>query len=526
MIKRVILKIALAGLISFCSLPFYGQDLEKFEIIANNEDDRSAITDTIKSDGFTVGVNKNGGGYITEISIPEIGNTMGAYSQSYGRGGQSSIRDGARGGQYNPTQAGFSDEGGTVCEVVKTTGKIVIPTRGCALFNGDGKFDYTRFENIVSDPSKWRGVPEGYDDNNNSDQDIIDEENLSVVIDGRTFTKQAAEVHSEFDFYCEYENIKTAANLSTPAIRHYFEYRFVRSSTSANAAMKQFNMEALKSAQEWYPEKLSLDISEEHPYGEHPGDLTNVNDITLSWSIRTDVDIWDPPYRYVQDNDGNWETILREGVFRGRSNSYKLRFIIADSDDQNIGHALGFYLPESELNTYNIVGINKTDGSVAYRDDRTTDSFYLDNPRRIEQMSWIGFRSNLNGLIDISNLAPENPGVYEKIRQETIMLYGTPAEIKTAFIQLDNYFATLSTPKYALNNKKEFNMYPNPTNGTVNIALNSSKSAVNIYNVLGLKLLSFSNLNKQILSIPATKIGSSGIYFVQVNNTIKKLIID
>ena len=83
----------------------------------------------------------------------------------------------------------------------------MVPTRGCALFNGDGKFDYTRWENIVPDPI---ALP----DNNNSDEDNIEEENLSVVIDGRTFTKQAAEVHSDFDFYCEYENIKTAANLS------------------------------------------------------------------------------------------------------------------------------------------------------------------------------------------------------------------------------------------------------------------------------------------------------------------------
>lgn len=516
MIKKITCKTALVGLISFCSLSFYGQN---FEVVADNSSDRRMVTDTINSDGFILGVNYNGGGYITEVTLPGLGNTMGIHAQKYGRGGQSSIRDGARGGQYNPTQAGFSDNGGTICEVVKTPGKIVVPTRGCALFNGDGKFDYTRWENIVPDPI---ALP----DNNNSDEDNIEEENLSVVIDGRTFTKQAAEVHSDFDFYCEYENIKTAANLSTPAIRHYFDYRFVRSSTLPNAAMKQFNMTALNAVDEWHPENLSSDISTVFPSGSYPGNTTNLNDISLSWSIRTDVDLWDPPYRYVQQNNGNWITGERDGVFRGRSSSYKLRFIIADSNNENTGHALGFYLPESQINTYNIVGINESNGSEVYRDNRTTDSYYIDNPRRIETMSWIGFRSALTGLIDRSILAPNNPGVYEKIREEAVMVYGTPAEIKTAFDQLDNYYATLSRPKRVVNTKNEFEMYPNPANDTVHIALRAPNATVNIYNSFGIKLLSFENVNKEIISIPVADIGPAGVYFVQVNNSIKKLIFD
>jgi hypothetical protein len=213
--RKILLKFLLVVMTVFFTKPFFGQT---FKIIGNNIGKRRAITDTIQSGNFTLGVNSNGGGYITEVSIPGLGNTMGIQAQRYGRGGQSSIRDGARGGQYNPTQAGFSDDGGTVCEVVKTDGKIVVPARGCALYNGDGHFDYTRWENIVPDHPKII--------DNNNDQDRIDEENLSVVINGTTFTKQAAEVHSDFDFYCEYENVKNKIGIDIPAIRHYLEFRF------------------------------------------------------------------------------------------------------------------------------------------------------------------------------------------------------------------------------------------------------------------------------------------------------------
>ncbi|RXP46221.1 T9SS C-terminal target domain-containing protein [Lutibacter sp. HS1-25] len=497
----------------FYSKSFFGQN---FEIIADNVSKRRAITDTIQSGNFTLGVNSNGGGYITEVSIPGIGNTMGIQAQRYGRGGQSSIRDLSRGGQYNPTQAGFSDEGGTVCEVVKTNGKIVVPSRGCALYNGDGQFDYTRWENIVSDH------PNIVD--NNNDQDNIEEENLSVTINGITYTQQAAEVYSDFDFYCEYENIKNTANLSIPAIRHYLEYRFVRSSTLPNSPMNQFNIPALTAVGKWSPDKLPTDISTQFPEGIYPGSTTNLNYVSYSWSIRTDVAIWNPIYRYAQKNDNSWEIVQRQGTFNGDISNYKLRFIVADSNNENSGHALGFYLPDTTINTFDVVGINESDGSEAYSDDRTTENFYLDIPYRTPSMSWIGFRKRFKGLIDKSILSATNPGVYEKFRQESILLYGTPAQIKTAFTQLDTYYQTLSNPEFTLKDSSQFEMYPNPTNTDIHLKLNSNESKIEVFNLLGVKIyeaLEFSNQTK----IPIHQFKETGLYFVRVNNTLKKLVI-
>lgn len=491
---------------------------QNFEIIGDNWTKRRAITDTIHSGNFILGVNSNGGGYITEVNIPGIGNTMGIQAQRYGRGGQSSIRDLARGGQYNPTQAGFSDEGGTVCEVIKTAeGKIVVPSRGCALYNGDGKFDYTQWENVVADHPHIA--------DNNSDQDNIDEDNLTLAINGRTFTKQAAEVHSDFDFYCEYENIKNTANLSIPAIRHYLEFRFVRSSTAPNSAMKQFNIPALTAVGKWSPDKLPTDISTQFPSGVHPGSTTNLNHVSYSWSIRTDVAIWNPLYRYAQKNDNSWEIVERQGTFKGDISKYKQQFIVADSNDENSGHALGFYLPDTTINTFDVVGINEADGSEAYRDDRTTENFYLDIPYRTPTMSWIGFRKRFKGLIDKSILSISHPDVYEKFRQETIVLYGTPAEIKSAFIQLDNYFlAQLSTAEFSATDNSQFNIYPNPASSDVHLTLKSSKSKIEVFNMLGVKIYENLELSKHT-TIPLQQFKASGLYFVKVNNTTKKLMI-
>ncbi|WP_139959694.1 T9SS type A sorting domain-containing protein [Flavicella sediminum] len=492
---------------------------QEFKIIGNNSAKRRDITHRVRSGDFTIGINKFGGGYITEIDIPGIGNIMGVQAQKYGRGGQSSIRDLGRGGQYNPTQAGFSDNAGTECAITTVSpSKLIIPSRGCALYNGDGHFDFTNWENISADHPN-------INDAGNTDQDGIDESNLSVTIDGKTYSKQEAEVHSDFDFYGEYEDYSTITGISIPAIRHYFEYRFIRSSTLPNSAMKQFNEVALKGLDkpEWNDAYFLNDISVENPIGVHTGGTDHLNSISLSWSIRNDVALWDPGFRYKQLKNGSWERLDRDKVNRGYEKDYKLRFIISDSDNENEGHALGFYLPSSDINSNNIVGIKESDNSIAYKDNRTSDRFFNDQPRRTPTMGWIGFRSTLNGVIDRSHLTDEYAGIYEMIRAENIMLVGTTAEIKAAFIKLDQYYADLlATDK--VNDEEAFIFFPNPTNDKITIALKNSISKLNIYNSLGKEVYSWKGNSKK-LTIPVSKIGTKGIYFLKVNNTTKEFVI-
>ncbi|WP_159020700.1 T9SS type A sorting domain-containing protein [Algibacter sp. L3A6] len=493
---------------------------QEFKIISNNIGKRRDITHSINSNGFIVGINQYGGGYITQIEIPGIGNIMGIQAQRYGRGGQSSIRDMGRGGQYNPTQAGFSDHAGTECSITTvSSSKLVVPSRGCILYNGDGGYDYIESENIRVDPYN--------DDGENSDNDGIDETNLSVTIDGQIFTRQEAEVHSDFDYYGEYEDYTSKTGLAIPAIRHYLEYRFVRSSTEPKAAMKQFNEVGLKAAGKWNDSKFLSDISVVNPVGVYPGGIDNMNSIILSWSIRNDVAIWNPGYRYQQKQNGVWEIKARQKQFQGKIEELKLRFIVADSNDENSGNALGFYLPLSYLNEFNVVGVKESDNSEVYVDNRTTSDFYLDGQYRTPSMSWIGFRSELNGLIDRSKLTGQYAGVYEKLRQETILLQGTPAEIKTAFTQLDAYYASLLSVSDFENKKKDdFQLFPNPAEDQINIVLNNTNnsSEIRIFNTLGALVYSSEEIGNKI-SIPTAQIGANGLYFVKVGPLTKKLIL-
>ena len=494
---------------------------QEFKIIANNLGKRRDITHSINANGFILGINQYGGGYITQIELPVIGNIMGIQAQRYGRGGQSSIRDMGRGGQYNPTQAGFSDNAGTECTVTTvSSSKLVVPSRGCILFNGDGGYDYIENENITADPYS--------SDGGNSDNDGINESNLSVTINGQVFTNQEAEVHSDFDFYGEYEDYTTITGVQIPAIRHYLEYRFIRSSTEPNAAMKQFNEAGLKAAGKWDQNKFLSDISVVNPVGVHPGGLDNMNSIILSWSIRNDVAIWDPSYRYKQLQNGTWEIETRGNQYQGKIDQYKLRFIVSDSNDENTGNALGFYLPLSHVNEFNVVGVKESDNSEVYVDNRTTSDFYLDARYRTASMSWMGFRSELNGLIDRSKLTGAYAGVYEKLRQETILLQGTPAQIKAAFIQLDTYYASLLSVSDFENSKKDsFQLFPNPAKDQINIVFNNAQnnSKISVFNTLGALVYSSKGIIGNKISISPNQIGTTGLYFVKVGSLTKKLIL-
>ncbi|SFB95639.1 Por secretion system C-terminal sorting domain-containing protein [Algibacter lectus] len=496
---------------------------QEFFIIKKNTAKRGYVTHSINSGGFIVGINSFGGGYITQIEMPGLGNIMGFQAQRYGRGGQSSIRDMGRGGQCNPTQAGYSDLLGTECAITTvSSSKLVIPSRGCAFYNGDGGYDYTEWENIGADPYKTDG--------GNTDIDNITESNpaISVTINGKTFGRQQAEVYSNFDYYGEYEDYTTKVGLAIPAIRHYLEYRFVRSSIGPNSGMKQFNEQGLKAAGKWNDSKFLSDISVENPVGVHPGGLDNMNSIILSWSIRNDVATWNPGYRYQQKQNGDWEIKDRQKQFQGKIEQLKLRFIVADSNDENSGNALGFYLPLSYLNEFNVVGIKESDNSEVYVDNRTTSDFYLDGQYRTPSMSWIGFRSELNGLIDRSKLTGQYAGVYEKLRQESILLHGTPAEIKAAFTQLDTYYASLlSASDFEYKNKDDFQLFPNPAEDQINIVLNNTNnnSKISVFNALGALVYSSNEIIGNKISIPTNQIGATGLYFVKVGTLTKKLIL-
>ena len=415
------IKISIVFLLSIITLS-YGRP---FKIISNNGKGQTT-TDTIKSGEFILGINDFGGGTISMVSIPGIGNIMGKEALSYGRMGQSSIRDGAHSGKYNPTQAGTNEELGTECEVTKTTGKMVVEPRGCALWRADNSYDFMEWENIGNDnyneTIKHRGTL------NSSDEDGLDESKLAVKINGKSYTKQEAEVYSEFDYYGTYENAMGKNGIAIPAFRHYLEYRFIR---PAGHCINQFRA----GSKMWDATKVVADISVQQPVGIHKGTDKDMNNLSQSWSIRNDLALWYPKFRHIQTVDGKWMVEERTVKANNRIDTkFKQVFIIADSIDENSGKAMGFYRPNTDINTFQIVGVKESDNSIAYKDNRIKEAFYIEMPTRTPKMSWMGFRNSSLGLIERSHLPK---GIYETYREETYIFYGTPKQIKDAIIAFE-----------------------------------------------------------------------------------------
>ncbi len=402
-----------------------------FQIVA--ESDPKVVTHELESGGLILGISDQGGGYINRLYLPGIGEVMGTESARYGRGGQSSIRDALHGGRYNPTQAGFSDYAGTQCEVRKTEdgGKLVVLPRPCCLYRGDGKFDFTEWENLADDRYREEG--------GRKDWDTIDETGLKG--------KQATEVTSEFDYYCTYENRKgwTAGHddteISIPCIRHYFEYRYVR---DPGHCIEQHNLGPL-----YNPNAGEVtDISNSQPSGVHEATKDDLGIVILSMSIRMDRSLWTPAYVAFVDSsdprDLHFTQRTSKAVPRNvhdnsqlasRTPAYRLPkapqvdvslFILADSTDPDKEGALGLYYPDGDINRFPVIGVDRESGEPVYKDDRWLQLGLLDTPRRTGKMQWCGFRGRLLGLLNPTRL-PDNQ--YEAIRGEFYILYGSPRQI-------------------------------------------------------------------------------------------------
>ncbi|MDA9554787.1 T9SS type A sorting domain-containing protein [Pelobium sp.] len=382
---------------------------KSFKVIAVS--DPSVTTQQLSSGNFTIGVTDNGGGMINQIILPGIGDIMSTETDRYGRGGQSAIRSMATSGCYNPTQAGFNETLGTQCPITVQTDKLIIQPRGVALWWSDAKYDFTQWENVGSDSFN--------SDGGNTDQDGINESTLP--------NKQADEVGSEFDYYGTYENYMNKNGITTPAIRHYYEYRFIR---NPGNCLAQFS----SSAPIWNPVQVQSDLSYQYPDGVYGGTDQDFNFMIAEYALRNDVSLWDPAYRYIQDFYGNWQVTTRDSDLTGYQNKMRQVFIIAESNDKNTGRAIGMYYPLTDINSYPVIGVNESDSSIAYKDNRINNSFIKENRYRISTMSSYGFNSYVLGLINRNRLPS---GVYEAYRRELYIFYGTPQEIMTAIAALD-----------------------------------------------------------------------------------------
>jgi hypothetical protein len=382
--------------------------------IATQQHQKNAdmTTHEIHSGEVILGISEFGGGYINKLFIPGIGDIIGKHAARYGRGGQTSIRDELHGRRYNPTQAGFSDTAGTHCVIEQPSkGYLYIPPRPVALFNGDGKYDFTEWENLAKDP---------YDnDGGNSDQDNIDESTLGK--------KQEDEITSEFDFTGSYEDIRDGEKITIPAFKFGYEFRFIR---KPGHCLKQFGTKT-----PIYDLKAEIsDRSNLTPPGKHSSTEDSLTDVILSSTLRGDKAIWDPAFAFFVDKTGTQITTKplnsTRQVFIENSQliSYPL-IIFSESKNPNQGPAIGYFHPHNHTNQFSVVGRSIKNNNIVYEDVRTTSGNMLGNDSRTPEMWLIGIRTNHSGLLNRNETPNET---YEALRGEDYILIGTPNEILEA----------------------------------------------------------------------------------------------
>jgi hypothetical protein len=381
-----------------------GQELHgQTTFIVAKESDPGITTHEITSGGVTLGITDMGGGMINKFTLPGYGDIMDDIADRYGRGGQTAVRSFAHGGKYNPTQAGLTDASGTQCNITASPGKLVVDKRPCCLWRADGGYDFIEWEDLCDDKYNSDGGTSGH----NSDVDGIDETNLEG--------KQATEVTSEFDFYCEYEDYMGNNGVDIACFRHYYEMDFVR---FPDHCIDQFNDQTSV----WNPAQVQSDISVSAPAGIHAGTDQDLHNFTHWTTLRTDNDLWKGTYRHVVQVSGAWGTEARtaERKFNIHIDGAQIfpLLIISNSTDINAGHAIGVFQPNSEIVAQQTVG-------GTYTDDRRYIAWLQDDPNRAGQNKF-GFGGRTYGLLN-RNRTPNNEP--EKWRGEMYFLVGTPAEI-------------------------------------------------------------------------------------------------
>jgi hypothetical protein len=107
--------------------------------------------------------------------------------------------------------------------------------------------------------------------------------------------------------------------------------------------------------------------------------------------------------------------------------------ILTKGTNPATSYGFALYVPMTEVNKKCVVGLNKTNAAVAYRENRLTDCNIFFNSNEPLQVS-IRARYFLNGLLN-----PEHglPGVYEALESDQYVLYGTPNQILAAVQTLE-----------------------------------------------------------------------------------------
>jgi hypothetical protein len=389
-----------------------------------------STTHTLRSNGGTLGISEYGGGYINRLIFPgTTTDVVGSTSATFGRGGQSALRDHLHSRVYNPTQAGFNEQCGTHVKIDSNPSsnptQLVLRERRVALWKGDGKYDFTANETTCADPYD--------DDGRNTDDDNYPNDDYDAS--GNPTVAQSSEVTSNFDFGGSYKTCESIdSRVTIPCFRHYFMYSYRRFPGTHMAQFLSGTLSGPESGPVLDTSLLDLQIE--------PGVTTRESDLAhakVAFMLRFDAALWDAPYTFTYDPETDALSPASAGAVRRYvGENHGPLVIVASSDETDAGRALGVYRPENHINRQSNLRIDAS-GNVLERFNR---DMYDGDTRLIEmttnpgsangKMQVVGFSSENRGILHPQRTQWQAAGIYEAYHGEYFILMGTPQAIVDA----------------------------------------------------------------------------------------------
>ena len=437
--------------------------------------------------GEKIGVNENGGGYVTFTELTPGGPNLDP-KPKFGSGGTKTLRGYFHTSDFNPVQAGISSvSGGHLVDINTTPNKIAVESFPLHSFFQD---DFTENTPLVYPSGESLGDP------NHPiiiDDDVYDEFGLDM----------RHELMCELDFNTAIENITQTDKIST--VRHSAEWEYIRHP----AHILQFHE---------VNENVRPQFKDFAGANNDMGEMRPKFEFRLNYDLGYDWILWRGPnkwqsYQVTAVGDKIDITI-------DLNTPIEKRFLVfSTSPDPNEPGAVAWFYPESDFNTNSTLGKSRRNKETMYTEDRRTSVIIRGDWRKTNWCRMNLFIRN-EGLI-----APPNgdPAIYEAFQMEAHQLFGTPNEI---FEEVISYDLTSDIEQVALNTSSI--IFPNPFSSEITIkGKNLLDKEIKLYSIIGADVSSSISLKSQSNSEVNLKIHSSlssGIYFLQTGNTTYRVV--
>jgi len=436
--------------------------------------------------GEKIGVNENGGGYVTFTELTPGGPNLDPFPK-FGSGGTKTLRGYFHTSNFNPVQAGVSSvSGGHLVNINTTTNKIEVES-----FPLHSYFQDDFIEN----------TPLVFPNN-----EILKDENHPAIIDDDVYDEfgldMRHELMTELDFNTSIENITQTNSIST--VRHAGEWEYIRHPSF----ILQFH-----------------EVNDnQRPFLENSfGSNNDMGEMRHKFEFRLNKDLG---YEWIlwRDTNNTWQSKNVTSVGDQKTititsdTDAEHRFLVfATSSDPNDSGAVSWFYPESDFNTNSTLAKSRADKSTTHTSDRRTSITIRADWRKT---NWC--RMNLyirnEGLIAPCN---GDPNTYESFQMEAHQLFGTPNEILNEVL---NYSPTLNVEEPVENTSVIVS--PNPFSSKITIKGNGLLTEkIKLYSITGkditnsLKIIHLSNKEIKL----DTKILNSGTYFLKIGATTNKI---